>query len=263
VEGPGHNVGVGQATRFWVLVLELPTFKLIGRMDLMEGDFSPNMLLTPDGERLLMSYKVTSYEPGSKNFIFFREVYDTQRFKRLDQKRYEVPREPYDPKALAKARFSNKARFAADGKTIVDEGYEVIDSQVRVYQSAPLPKEVLEYLKTHPHFSIEELDEVGRRILLPERKPDQQHPGYHEDYYTGRVALYDALPRPNIREFYLEALAGQYPKIFGIWPDGRGFFFAKGSEELYAVKVDNDIKPIRLPLHGLQPRLSECIFADR
>jgi hypothetical protein len=85
----------------------------------------------------------------------------------------------------------------------------------------------------------------------------------HQQYATGQFALYDTLVRPKVREFYLKELVGDYPRIFGIWPNGRGFFFAKGAEELYAVKVDDDIKPIRLELHGLQPRLSECIFADR
>jgi hypothetical protein len=251
---------LGQPTKRWVVVLELPTFKLIGRMDLMNGDIVPRMLLTPDGERLLVSYEATTYESGSRDFVFFREVYDTRTFKRLEQKRYEVPREPSDPKAMAKARFSKEARFAADGKTIIDGEYEILDDQVTPHhQSVRLPKEVddlLKRVKGRPYFTWERLDEAGQRVLLWEKQDGR-------DRATGRVVLYDALAQPKTREFYLKELAVEDPKIFGIWPNGRGFFFAKGREELYAVKVDKDVKPIRLELHGLQPYLSECIFADR
>lgn len=259
VQGPGHDIG--QPTKRWVLVLKLPTFELVRRIDLVEGDVSPSMLLTPDGERLLVSYEVNDPKAknNAENFVFLREVYDTKSFQRVEQQRYEVPREPYDPKAIARVHFSNEARFAADGQTIIDGLYEIVNGQVYRRQPPSLPKEVRQYLKRtegRPYFLIKRLDRIGRRLLLWEVQDGGRQA-------TGRFMLYDELAHPRLQEFYVKELEGRYPKIIAIWPDGRGFFFAKGDKELYVVKVANGLRAIRLETGDLQPSLCECIFTDR
>jgi hypothetical protein len=245
-----------------VVVFELPTLRLIGSVALAEPVYQgPNLLLTPDSQRLLVSYEVVPDE--GKHWVFMKEVFDTKGLERVVLKREQVAREPFDPQALAKARFSEKARFAADGKTILDEEYEIVNGQVRHREWPPASEELLVYLKEHPKFHLERLDEAGRRILMWELICEENFAGrYRTRYATGRFALYDALAVKKLREFSVKELEGDYPKIVAISPNSQMMYFAVGNDRLYAVKL-TDMTPVGITLSGLSAQDVQCVFADR
>jgi len=261
--------------RYRVIIFELSTLRLIGHVRLAEPVYiGPNLLLTPDGSRLLISYEVVSDD--DKHWVFVKEVFDTKSLERVELKRERVAREPYDPEALAKAHFSAKARFAADGKTIIDEAppkavgrvlmegeYEIADGKVQARLLPPWPDEVGKYLKEHPGFQPHRLDEAGRRYLLWELKQNQDFAGkYRHRYSTGRFALYDGLAAKKVREFSVKELEGDFPNIVAISPDGDVMYFAVGNDKLYAVNF-RDMTPVRIELSGMSALHVQCLFADR
>jgi len=254
----------GNATaRYRVVIFELPAFRLIGSAELAEPVYKgPNLLLTPDGKRLLVSYKVVSDDEAY--WVFIREIYETRGLKRIQLKRIRVEQEPFDPKALARARFTRKARFAADGETIIDGFYEIVGDEVFPHRPAPWPEEVSKYKQTHPDFFVVRLDEGGRRLLLWELKQNQKVKGrYYQRYATGRFALYEALARPRLREYRLAELEGSLPRVVAVTPGGEKVYFAVGKEKLYAIEVAKGMKADRIDLGGLSALHVTCVFADR
>jgi hypothetical protein len=264
-----------------VLAVELPRFKLVGKVDISKAKPGEvGMLVTPDGNRLLVGYEAPSQ---GENWVFVRETYDTRSFKRMDSKRQAVPRDPYDPIAVAKARFSDKAYFAPDGETIYDEEYAIKGELVAPRPKRSLPAEVERFVKENPNFSRYSpiwLDESGRRILVWEmeyRERIRKHfdgstgktteEKYSTEYATGRFAIYDALAGKKLRELRIKELEGDTPKLISITPDGRLMYFSKWVDEqygeLYAVDLMKEVPPVQLQLFGLDSYHAQCFFADR
>ncbi|RMD63664.1 hypothetical protein D6833_05385 [Candidatus Parcubacteria bacterium] len=249
--------------RYRVVVLTLPEFQLVGHAELAEPVYQgPNLLLTPDGKRLLVSYEVVSDDDAY--WVFVREIYDTRGLRRIELKRARVAREPYDPEAVARARFTRKARFAADGETIIDGRYEIVGDRVFPHRPAPWPEEVSKYRQAHPDFFVVRLDKGGRRLLLWELKQNQKVKGrYYQRYATGRFALYEALATPRLREYRLAELEGGFPRVVAVTPGGDKVYFAVGKEKLYVIEVTKGMKVNQIDLGGLSALHVTCVFADR
>jgi hypothetical protein len=268
--------------RYRVVIFELPTFRLMGNIELTEPVYiGPNILLTPDGDRLLVSYEVVSDD--DKHWVFVKEEFNTKSLERIESKREAVSRTPYNPIAVAKARFSDKAYFAPDGETIYDEEYAIKGELVTLRPKRQLPAKVEQFVKEHPNFFRHGpmwLDESGRRILLWEmdyRERVRKHfdgstgktteEKYTIEYATGRFAIYDALAEKRLREWRVQELEGDTPKLISIAPDGRLMYFSKWVDEqygeLYAVDLTKEAPPVRLPLFGLDAYHVQCFFADR
>jgi hypothetical protein len=173
------------------------------------------------------------------------------------------------PEAILKVKLSQKARFAPDGKTIINttdassEEYEIVGDQVSRRVRAPWPKDVLEYRNTHVDFFTEQVDELNPRFLLWELKQNQEVNGrYRQRYATGRFAFYDPQSRPQLKEFVIKELEGDNPKIVAITPDRGKMYFAVG-EKLYALNLTRGIPPVNINMGGLSGLDMKCIFADR
>jgi hypothetical protein len=272
---------------FQIFVLELPTFRLVTTFPQKPLDFVPRFLITPDGEKLLMSRGSVKGE-ASKTHIFTLETYDARSFKLLSKKSREVPEEELGNKTVGDyikaaqgAYFSENARFGPDGETIYDEGYQIVGDRVVNQVQRPLPAEVERFNTAHPCvsgscFLLQRVDEEGGRMLFWERAYQERvrpiydgstgkswEEQYRVLYATGRFALYDALASPKLREFKFKELEGDDPKVIGFTPDGQVMYWAKGTKELYAVNLTGDPKPVRIEVFGLYAQSAWCVFADR
>ncbi|RMG46481.1 MAG: hypothetical protein D6723_16985 [Acidobacteria bacterium] len=264
-----------------ILALEFPSFRLIGKVDIGKvkiGDVG--FLITPDGRHLLISYEIPSQ---GQSWTFVKETYNTRNLERVELKQEVIPRIPYDPVALARARFSHKAYFAPDGTTIYDGEYAIQGERVTRRSKPRLPAEVERFVKENPDFSRHPpvwLGENGHRMLLWETKSRQRtrklldesmgkskEEKYTIEYATGRLALYDTLVGKKVRLWRVEELEGDAPQLIAVTPNGQLVYFAKSVDErhaeLYAVDLTMKGRPVRLPLFGLDIYNTSCFFADQ
>jgi hypothetical protein len=273
------------------LIIQLPDFKLVGKIDFERyTETGVSTLLTPDGRRLFVSYGVSQNE--SDNNVLVREVYDTRNFKLLETKQAIIPWNRPIADARRDLKFSRKARFSDNGKTILDEEetgsavvqafggeeYIITGKQVRKGRKPDWPIAVKEFKSKNPGFSPVWSSASPARVLLLDIKyheaisriRDYQTGEYRvskingDPFTTGQVAYYDAKAGDKLREFKINELAGDRPRVVAVTPDGRTAYLAKTNDqkdqELYAVDLPLG-KAIKIELFGVLPE--KCIFSDR
>lgn len=273
-----------------IIIVELPAFKLVGWIDL--GWFvnqQINVLLTPDGKQLLISYDLSSSHENS--FVFIQEVYDTRSFKLLETKQAVIPQEKWTPEAGREVYFSEKARFCEDGRAICDEisdfpqafgGYEYViaEERVRKRKKPDWPLEVKKLMAKDPVFQPIWSNALPARVLLLDIK-------YHEiveqiqasqtgkkqatgrefqgrPFTTGHFVYYDAMAGVKLKEFTVKDLAGDNPKVLCVTPDGRTAYYVKMNDqrqwELFAIDLFHLGKVVKIELFDVIP--VKCIFAN-
>jgi hypothetical protein len=273
--------------------VELPDFKLVRRMDLDQFMvYGIHTLLTPDGKRLFISYDLSHTD--EKNFVFVREVYDTQSFKLLETKKAVVPRDQYTPEAGLGIRFSDKAWISEDGETIYDIPYGSISARPPAFGGSEYiitsrsiterrrpdwPTSVEDFRAKNPDFDVSWSSRSPARVVLI-KTTDREYTYWERDretgdlrptqsktttkYTNGHLAYYDETTGGRVRELQIQQLAGFMPYVPAVIPDGRIAYFAKMTEksqsELYAVDLSHE-KAVKIEFFGKTP--GRCIFADR
>jgi hypothetical protein len=273
-----------------IIIVELPDFKLVGRIDLDHFIVSSvNLLLTPDGRRLFVSYDFSQNDKD--NYVFVREAYDTQSFKLLETKRAVIQRNQRTPDAGRGFKFSAQARFSEDGQTIFDEDvgssypqafggeeYMITGEQVSKRKKPDWPVAVKEFKAKNAGYSpVWSLASPARVILLDLKHHevvieirDSQTGKYSpkkvngDPFTTGRIVFYDAASGGRLRELTMKDLAGDNPNILCLTPDGRIAYFQKSNAEKqwehYA--VDSVLgKALKIELFNAMQ--VQCVFSDR
>jgi hypothetical protein len=273
------------------LIVQLPDFKLVGKIDFERyTETGVSTLLTPDGKRLYVGYGVS--HDDRDNYVLVREVYDTRNFKLLETEQAVIPWNQPIADTRRDLKFSRKARFSDDGRTILDEEetgsvivqafggeeYVITGKQVRKRQKPDWPIAVKEYQIKNPGFSPVWSSVSPARVLLLDVK-------YHEEiarirdyqtgeyrvskingapFTTGQLAYYDATAGGKLREFTIKELAGDHPRVPCVTPDGRTAYMAKTNDqkdqELYATDLLSG-KAVKIELFDVPP--VKCIFSDR
>lgn len=106
-----------------ILVLHLPSMEVKGIVDIPppEGG-SPNILVSPDGTQLLVSYAPTKSETTTDSVV---EIYDAKTLEKIRTIRERVNRQGYlMGETIKHTRFTKKAYFGPDGR-IYDRDYRI------------------------------------------------------------------------------------------------------------------------------------------
>lgn len=259
--GPTQGPSAGnQSDPYRVLALDVPTLRPTASIELLKKPVkSPSMLLSPQSRQLLLSYEIGG---SSSQWQFMKEVFDPTSLQRLSSAMTQVPRTPYDPEALARARFTRAAHIAPDGATIIDrpfgvvEGgeYEVSNGQVRFRPARPWPAPVEQY-RTARNVVLRRLGEGDDHILAWEVTEDGSRS-------TGRFASYDRQAAPALREFVLPELAGPDPRFVAASPDLRYVYFVSGGT-LFSIDTAEPARTLKLEVSGLSAEHLQPVFADR
>ena len=172
-----------------ILIVEFPAFKLVGQIDLRGYvTQSVNILLTPDGKRLLVSYDYSADSDDA--FVYKQEVYDTATFKLVGQPQSSVvSRAEWSPEASRQTYFSAYARFSADGKTIRDTSLPDMGNRIApsfcdlviregkvTREPFSLPEEVKGFVGYHDYRTRLASCEPGSALLVA--KLWRKHPGH-------------------------------------------------------------------------------------
>lgn len=103
------------AWREQILVAQLPDLTYIGRIPLEHNIYqSVNILLTPNGKQLLVSYDLSTQD--EQNFSYIQETFDTTTFRQVgESKRIKIPRNEWRMESGRTVYFSENARYSQDG----------------------------------------------------------------------------------------------------------------------------------------------------
>jgi len=248
--------------RVQLLVLQLPTFELVGAIhekDIVEIVGPTEIFLSQDTKRLLFVYQKRQSE---KRLVWVSELYDTATLEMLKSQKTEVQEEWYKL-----GRFSGNGYHGLDLTSIYEGEIQTGEQYARSFEPSrdfQLPLEVRRLVEKSPStLSVVPFNKGTKKVVLWERtmrevvhrykgKEQPIEEKQQREYSTGRFLVYDQL-----------RLAGDYPKVVTVSPEGRTLYFALGNDRLYAIDLVSGKRPVQIETLGIDVMFAVCIFADR
>lgn len=259
----------GSTLRTQVLVLRLPTFEFVGALhEDAPVTAGANLFLSQDGKRLLLTYVKRESDERS---ILISELYDTATLELIKSQKTEIPENWHKVDQLS------GSYLGLDLTTIYEGRFKHKEGCGKNYRKGGyVPPEVERFVKQHPSSFFNKIFLNGKIILWESKtrqhvrhypvekggKKQEIEEKYKVKYSTGWFLVYDQFGQ-KLFELTSPELAGEYPQVITVTPDGRTLYFAIGGKRLYAIDLTKKKPPVRIDTHGIDARFTICIFADR